>query len=506
MNPSFSVVVASVGRPALLALQVQSLHTVVGGRPGWEVIVVADATRPDTLHLDDLVLQWVVSAPRPANDLRNIGAEKSTGVYLIFLDDDDFIYGNWAHTFESLNDGSDLLSVSADGVHERVLKGDLEADQSTRIRWPRRVTDRFGLAGASQLGGTFAVRRELFERVGGYRGGLPSLQHTEFFLRLIDSVPSMSTRWSDKPSIAIGERRGALKGDAELARRRIESASLIIQEHQLLKGRNPEVASFLDACAFYAHVAGRRRDEWRFSVAALRRRPSLKRWSRLLRVLTPVPRPGNLAPLDVGRTIPRGRPPLELAVVIVTEVSDGHQLEELCRTVSRVPGVAELVVVVAGPDCPPAPESVHEHASVLSSTLPLGASAARNIGLQRVRVNRVLFLGESCDIVPAGLALLIELAHTSAPGVSTVATSAQLTDFGLCVPSSTGGRRSGAPASAALPDLSSTIWPTELVRSLKFDESIADPEGEEFVGRAIHSADRALVSGFPAVRRPSSSQ
>lgn len=495
-RPTFSVVIASVGRPALLTLQVTSLRILLGRRQGWEVVVVADTTIPDIPGLDELALQWIVSEPLPANDLRNVGARLCSGDYLIFLDDDDFIYANWAPTFESLNDGSDLLSVSADAVHERVLKGDVTADRTTRARHPRHTASRFGVEGSSQLGGTFAVRRTLYEGIGGYRAGLRSLQHTDFFLRLMSANPSLSVSWTETRCIAIGERRESLKRDRGLAERRVESADLLLREHGLLQGRSADVASFLDASAFYAHVAGRRRDEWRFSRRAFVRRPTLKRALRLLRILTPVPRPN--APYSSPPAINRVGQirTATTSVVITARGGDEVTLAELCRTLSRTPGVVELIVVVHGGADVPAPDVGPGVAMTVVRSESSDSWAARGSGLQHVRSSRVIFFDEEDIVIPAGLAMLLELVQMSDD--STVVGGAQIFDSGVHAPwfdraTSKDGN------SEQLADACATAWPTELARSARVWERASG--AGEVPGGAAGARHDLRVSGFPVARR-----
>lgn len=498
-HPVFSVVVPSVGRSDLLALQVLALTILLGRRPAWEVIVVADCPPPQLPGLSDLAHQWVVVEPLPANDLRNIGARLCSGEYLIFLDDDDFIYGNWARTFELLNDGSDLLSVSADAVHERALKGDANADRATRVRLPSHSTSRFGVAGSSQLGGTFAVRRELFEGVGGYRAGLTSLQHTEFFLRLTRAHPLLTANWTHSRCIAIGERRESLRSNRELAARRVESAELILREHGLLKPRSADVAPFLDASAFYAHVAGRRREEWKFARRAMVRRPSLERALRLLRVLTPVPK--IQAPAERSAAIVRLGQESEPTTTAVVSTRGGDQadLVELCRTLARTPGVAEVVVVVDSDEGALMPD-VGSSVARIARRAELNGSPATLAGVrQLVHTERVLVLDEQDVVVPAGLVMLLELAQMS--DVSGIVAGTLILESGIHHPNVVGADAHGL-LSNLTEELGATTWSVEVLQSVLSGERPCAASGSVDAG-APGTPVRCQVSGFPTIRRRS---
>jgi len=90
--PSFSVIIATHRRAALLARALASLHA--QWHPPQQVLVVSDASDPETLRTfeslarDGDVFVQRTGAPGPAAS-RNLALRLAVGDYVLFLDDDD---------------------------------------------------------------------------------------------------------------------------------------------------------------------------------------------------------------------------------------------------------------------------------------------------------------------------------------------------------------------------------------------------------------------------------
>jgi glycosyltransferase involved in cell wall biosynthesis len=152
----------------------------------FELIVVDDGSTDDTRQVvtgfEDPRIRYVYQANAGAADARNAGVASSSGKYVTFLDSDDEALPNWlehfAYAFNEL--GADVVCCGVERVGELAQSG----------RDPVLLPRDYGAAFAHQSGlftqgGTFALRKELFEAIGGYASGLASGQNTELALRLL---------------------------------------------------------------------------------------------------------------------------------------------------------------------------------------------------------------------------------------------------------------------------------------------------------------------------------
>lgn len=120
---------------------------------------------------------------------RNLGATVATGDYLLFVDSEDMPYSNWVATFADLvaNPG-----VGIAGCGARKIDGD---SGETREILPER--------GVLPVQGTIAVRRDLFEQIGGYDAALEFGENTDMMLRAVQQCESDGARVVTQNVISI---------------------------------------------------------------------------------------------------------------------------------------------------------------------------------------------------------------------------------------------------------------------------------------------------------------
>jgi glycosyltransferase involved in cell wall biosynthesis len=178
-TPMFSVIVCTQNRASLL---LRALGTVVAQTyDDFEVVVVddgsTDGTRSAVASLSSPRVRYVHQDNQGISVGRNTGVANSFGRYVVYLDDDDLALPTW---LERLSRALDDCAV--------VCCGELVADDNGGIRranLPRPLGPAFADCSGLFQSGTFAVRRDAFDAVGGYLPGLPRLEHTEFALRLL---------------------------------------------------------------------------------------------------------------------------------------------------------------------------------------------------------------------------------------------------------------------------------------------------------------------------------
>lgn len=179
-TPRFSVIICTHNRASQL---LRAIGTVVAQTyDDFEVVVVDDGSTDGTpsavASLSNPRVRYVYQDKQGISVGRNTGVANSLGEFVVFLDDDDLALPSW---LESLSRAAldDCAVVSC---------GELVADEDGHIRranLPRPLGPAFADCSGLFLAGTFAVRRDAYDAVGGYMPGLPRLQHTEFALRLL---------------------------------------------------------------------------------------------------------------------------------------------------------------------------------------------------------------------------------------------------------------------------------------------------------------------------------
>lgn len=166
----FSVVIPTTGRPDLVA----AVEDVLGQHhANLELIVALDgceAPTPLTTSVDDR-LRFVSTERRSGpGAARNAGAGVATGDWLTFLDDDDRVSPAWLSTFAAMAAEGRVGLVRC--AASAVTTGDGGSPVTRVVEADR------GLAG------TFAMRREVFEVVGGFDPQLGYGENTELCLRV----------------------------------------------------------------------------------------------------------------------------------------------------------------------------------------------------------------------------------------------------------------------------------------------------------------------------------
>lgn len=187
MNPTrVSCIVPTRDRPALLAAALASVGSQT--RRAHEVVVVDDddgSSAPVAIAAANrwnLPLTFVTNrGPAGASAARNLGAARSTGDLLAFLDDDDCWHPAYlARSLPALEDGAAavvtwMMVADGDGRWaERSIRKDL--------RPPDVVAFNPGVTGSNLV-----IRRAAFEDLGGFDETLPVSNDRDFFIRFLDA-------------------------------------------------------------------------------------------------------------------------------------------------------------------------------------------------------------------------------------------------------------------------------------------------------------------------------
>lgn len=282
-RPTVDVIIPVFNREQLIRRAIASVLAQTYDR--WQLIVVDDGSTDGTIdavrEFSDDRLTLVEGAHSGVSTARNVGAATGIGSHVIFLDSDDEVEPRWLEAL--LDDGDDAGIVSCGA---RVVR----PGEPAETRLPSRLGPEFhGLTGHF-LPGCFLVRRDVFERAGGYAPQLSFGENTELALRLTEATVNMglTTRVVDDELLIIHQQAGGISQAAKPARL-FESSIYLLEHHRERISLNP---NHLARCHAIAGVnalrLGRRRIARQHLRSALRIKPgSWRYWLRLAQASLP---------------------------------------------------------------------------------------------------------------------------------------------------------------------------------------------------------------------------
>jgi glycosyltransferase involved in cell wall biosynthesis len=246
----FSVVVCTYNRSRRLE---KALASVLGqdaarqGTADFELVVVDDGSDDDTAAVVAAAasprIRYVWRPNGGLSAARNTGITEARGDFVIFLDDDDRPDPAWLSTLAAAID--DTTGVVSCGCW---MHG--PGDEIGTVKLPAQLAEAFDNVRALFLAGTFAARRTLYERVGGYAEDIPTSHQTEIALRLLPEMAKLGLTVAtvDRPLVHI-ERRDAHD-------RIWRPSDLLAGTEYLLDRHGPRLASSPAVIADYHAVAG----------------------------------------------------------------------------------------------------------------------------------------------------------------------------------------------------------------------------------------------------------
>lgn len=241
----FSVVICTYNRSERLR---GALDSVLGQHEAdYEVLVVDDGSEDDTAEVVAGYASPRIRYTRRTNGglsaARNTGIDEARGEFLIFLDDDDRVDPMWLSIL-----GSEIRAET--GVVSCGCWFDNPDNGSSTAVLPDDLPKAFNRVRALFLAGTFAVRRALYEQMGGYAEELPTSHQTELALRLLPALArvGLTVASVDRPLVHI-ERRAA-------AQRHRRPADLLVGTQYILDHHVEQLANSPTVLADYHAVAG----------------------------------------------------------------------------------------------------------------------------------------------------------------------------------------------------------------------------------------------------------
>src|SRR3982751_2147170 len=178
-GPSISVILNTYNRDALLARAVESV--LAQRHDDFELVIAddgsSDRTRGVVAGFEDPRVRYVRQDNAGLSAARNLGVASSSGRYVAFLDDDDEVLPGWLEALHAKlsSAGCGVACCGAEAV---------EVDHTVTYS-PRDLGAPFDHCVGLFYSGSFAVRRDVYDAVGGYATDLDCHHQTELALRLV---------------------------------------------------------------------------------------------------------------------------------------------------------------------------------------------------------------------------------------------------------------------------------------------------------------------------------
>lgn len=178
--PFFSVIICTYQRAHLIQRALESI--VLQEERDWEAIIIDDGSTDDTesavqKYIDgDARFRYFRNEHAGVAHSRNTGIGHSRGLFVTFLDSDD------EYRADHLSSRREMLLSNTDVV---LLHGGVEIIGDSMVR-DRFDPEQWIHLDECVIGGTFVVRRDLFERVGAF-SALQYGDDADFFERVANA-------------------------------------------------------------------------------------------------------------------------------------------------------------------------------------------------------------------------------------------------------------------------------------------------------------------------------
>lgn len=250
-KPYFSVIVPAYNRADTIMKTIDSL--LAQTYPYFEIIIADDGSSDHTAELfrnvDDDRIRYFYQENAGVSSARNFGAAKSQYDWLTFLDSDDTVSPNWLADFAQEIEASKVGIVFC-GM--RQINKKFEVDKVINPLDPYKDGQTKGLYNA----GTFALKKSIFDTVGGYDSKIHFGENTELSIRLKQS--KLSAAYISSPNLTY---EVAEAGGARNLANVIESNLYTMQKHKSYFNNIPHVKQlYLQTTAIAQIRLGRIKD------------------------------------------------------------------------------------------------------------------------------------------------------------------------------------------------------------------------------------------------------
>lgn len=171
-----SVVIPTYNRANYLSRAVDSLRTQNFSAGDFEIIIIDDGSRDNTAEVakkfHNSNCRYFRQEHRGVSAARNLGVEKSAGEIIVFFDDDAIADKNW------------LTNIAKIMTRENIITGRVEPISKNIWRYfaPHYYQGEKPTESSALLEGNCAIRREVFNKIGGFDAELDYGHEGEEFI------------------------------------------------------------------------------------------------------------------------------------------------------------------------------------------------------------------------------------------------------------------------------------------------------------------------------------
>jgi glycosyltransferase involved in cell wall biosynthesis len=280
-EPEISVIVPVFNGAGVLGRCLESL--IRQEFDSYEVVVVddgsTDASSDVISSFTGPLIRWVQQENAGAAAARNRGVSQARGRRLAFLDSDDEVSPSWLRALAD-RDGDSDCAVKCCGVVDIAASG-----RTIRIHCPADLGPAFESQHGLFLPGSYVVRKDVFEAVGGFAPEMRYGEHHELALRLIPYCLGHGLRISSvgQPLVIRHRPDDARRRLRRYRQARFESILYLTEVHRDQLAKSPRrLSSHLANGATSAIGLGDRSDGRRLLLEAIRLNPRrLRNYGRL---------------------------------------------------------------------------------------------------------------------------------------------------------------------------------------------------------------------------------
>ena len=190
-----SIVIPTYNRAHLIEPAIRSILKQTHSE--WELLIVDDGSTDNTdavieQYLRDARVKYIKKENSGAAESRNVGVANATADVITFLDSDDEAEPHWLQTMTGRmeQDGADVVCC---GLSRYDANGKV-----VDVKMPKKQSALFnGVTCKITNGGSFMMKRYIFDAIGGYDKDLRAGQHTELAMRLVPYVEAKGLKISN---------------------------------------------------------------------------------------------------------------------------------------------------------------------------------------------------------------------------------------------------------------------------------------------------------------------
>ena len=272
--PYFSIIIPSFNRTHIIDRAIQGVLQQTF--QDFEILIVDDGSTDNTQAIvkeysTDLKIKYIYQNNQGVCSARNTGAKEANGAYLIFLDSDDTVEKSWLQDFyDSLKKNQydiaycNITILKSDGTKEKIDAANPYGNNTGK---------------GADMAGSWAVKKEVFFKVGMYDTNIKFGENNELRLRF---------QFEKLKVVLVGKYNfcyyASEDGGSKNSQHKINSIEYILNKHKVYYDRNIRVKKlFLQSAAVAAVRIGQvKKAHELFANALLDHRKDIKLWLQYL--------------------------------------------------------------------------------------------------------------------------------------------------------------------------------------------------------------------------------